>query len=242
VACVHWPEVRLPCPVAHTGAPLGGAVARGSALTPGEARAALGLPPDARTVLVMGGSQGARALNEWLREGVQAALPAGPPLAFVHLAGSEAAVPGLQDAYRCAGAPHRVLPFLDEVGLAYRAADLAIVRGGAATLAELLACGLPGLVVPLPSSAGDHQRANARAFAALGAGQHLEEAALSLDALGAALRLVRERAALSAMRRSALAAGRPEAARTVVRVMEQLARERTGGVRPAAGSARSRAA
>ena len=242
VACVHWPELALPCPVARTGAPLGQAVARGLALTSGEARHALGLPPGAPTLLVMGGSQGARALNEWLQVGLPAALPAGPPPSFIHLTGSEAAVAPLQEAYRAAGAAHRVLPFLNEVGLAYRAADLAIVRGGAATLAELAACGLPGLVVPLPSSAGDHQRANARAFAAQGAGRVLEEAALSGEALGAALRLLRAREELAGMRASALAAGRPRAARTVLRVMEQLAGARTDGVGAAPGSNRTRAA
>lgn len=233
LACVHWPEVSLPCPTARTGAPLGRAVARGLALTPDEARAALSLPAGAPTVLVMGGSQGARPLNEWLVRDLQAALPAGEPPAFVHLAGSEAAVPALQDAYRRAGAPHRVLPFLDEVGLAYRAADLAIVRGGAATLAELSACGLPGVVVPLPSSAGDHQRWNARGFAAQGAGRHVEEAALDAAALGQALGLLRDREALAGMRRSALAAGRPGAAGTVVRLLEHLARERASSARRA---------
>lgn len=243
VACTHWPELTLPCPVARTGAPLGQAVARGLSLTPGEARYALGLPPGARTVLIMGGSQGARALNEWLRQSLPAALPAGPPPAFIHLTGSEAAVPALQDAYRAAGAPHRVLPFLDEMGLAYRAADLALVRGGAATLAELAACGLPGLIVPLPSSAGDHQRVNARAHAALGAGRVLEEAALDAGALAGALALLRAPDELAGMRRAALGAGRPSAALTVVRVMEQLARSRAEVAGDASGgSFRTRAA
>jgi UDP-N-acetylglucosamine--N-acetylmuramyl-(pentapeptide) pyrophosphoryl-undecaprenol N-acetylglucosamine transferase len=124
-----------------------------------EARARLGLDADARVVLVFGGSLGARVLNE-------AALDAwaehGP--AIVHLCG-EREYPELQ---RRVSRPEYVLrPFIDEIGVAYGAADVALARAGGSVW-ELAAAGLPAVLVPGAFATGQHQDKNARWFADAG--------------------------------------------------------------------------
>ena len=164
----------------------------------------------------MGGSQGARARASGV--------------AFVHLAGSEEAASTLRAAYAGAGVTHTVLPFLRDVGLAYRAADLAVVRGGGATLAELLATGLPSRVVPLRGVADDHQQANALAFARTGAGEVLDEATLGAAALTRVLDALDDEVALERARERALRAGRPDAASVVARRLLRVANFTVDGV------------
>ena len=137
-----------------------------------EARRALGLPEARVLTLVLGGSQGSAALNE-LVPSVAATLPE-PPL-VLHQTGErwrdevEAALPrdGRFEAYRTVG-------YLDAT-LAWSAADLAITRAGISTLSEAAHHGVPVVAVPLPSSADDHQRHNARAVAEAGAGAYVEQ-------------------------------------------------------------------
>jgi len=135
-----------------------------------ECRRELGLEPSIATVLVFGGSQGARGLN---RE-APAALK-GEQAQVLHLAGPKEA-----DAVRAAygSAKAKVLPYLEKMELAYGAADLVICRAGASTIAELSAQRKPALLVPLPTAAGNHQEINARAVAARGAAEVALEAEL----------------------------------------------------------------
>ena len=134
-------------------------------------RRALGIPEDAVVTLVMGGSQGSLALNE--------AVPA----AFRTLSESErgfvlhAAGRRWADTVTVATADlptYHVHAFLD-APRAWAAADLAITRGGISTLSEAAFHGVPLVIVPLPTSADDHQRANARAVADAGAGWSVEQ-------------------------------------------------------------------
>jgi UDP-N-acetylglucosamine--N-acetylmuramyl-(pentapeptide) pyrophosphoryl-undecaprenol N-acetylglucosamine transferase len=119
------------------------------------------------TVLVTGGSQGAHALNTVCATTFTtlARTDAIPGLRIIHQTGA-----GDEDAIRTvyaeAGADALVFAFLREMGRAYAAADLAICRAGAATCAELCLSGVPALLVPLPTAARDHQRANAARLAA----------------------------------------------------------------------------
>lgn len=225
----HWDATRLACEVVPAGTPLNEAALAPSDLTRDAARARLDLPASARrVVLVMGGSQGARALNAWLAAALAsadvAARARASGVAFVHLAGSEDAAAPLRDAFARAGVTATVLPFLRDVGLAYRAADLAVVRGGGATLAELLATGLPGRVVPLRGVADDHQQANALAFARTGAGDVLDEATLGSAALASVLDALDDEVGLERAREAALRAGRPDAASVVARRLLQVAK------------------
>ena len=118
------------------------------------------LKEDLFTVLVMGGSQGARRLNEIATEAVCSLHARGVPVQVVHLSGRNDAATVTRQ-YEDAGVPSLVFGFLDEMEKAYAAASIAISRSGAASCTELAACGVPSLLVPLPSARRDHQRLNA---------------------------------------------------------------------------------
>lgn len=172
-----------------------------------EARRRWDLPADATVVLAMGGSQGARALNEamagWCREG----LPSGVALLWST---------GRAEADRYAGYESplvRVRPYIAPIADAYAAADLAIARAGAMSIAELCAWGLPSILVPLPTAAQDHQAHNARAVAADGAAIHLPQAEATTAAIDTTVRgLLGRPEALAAMAAAAHRRARPTAA------------------------------
>lgn len=147
------------------------------------ARAEFGLAPDLPTVLVTGGSQGARRINTAVEgaadafraAGVQvlhAVGPANMPEPDADAAGSGAVPTGSGDSV-----PYRVVPYIDRMELAYAAADLAICRAGAMTCAELAAVGLPAVFVPLPHGNGE-QRRNALPLVRAGAGLMVADADL----------------------------------------------------------------
>lgn len=118
--------------------------------------AELGLNPALRTVLVMGGSQGAKGLNE----AVVSLVKAQPDVQFIHLTGEKWFEP-LKARY--AGLSNvRALPYAHEVYKLMKSADLMLCRSGASTLAELVACRLPAVLVPFPHAAEDHQFYNAK--------------------------------------------------------------------------------
>ncbi len=221
-AYVHFAETQLACPRIRSGTPLGARAVPPVELTASEARRRLGLPTDRPTVLIMGGSQGARSINHWVQRSLVAGRP--PAVSFIHLAGNPEAADELEKAYADAGCCAHVTPFLAEIGVAYRAADLAIVRAGAATLAELLAARLPAWVVPLPRSAGDHQRRNAAAFATTGAGTWIEQDDLTPEAFSRAVAEATDPLLLAARSRAAGVAARPDAARQAAQQLERLAR------------------
>lgn len=179
------------------------------------AKQAWGFAPDVFVVLAFGGSQGARALNEALAAWVRGGLPAG--VALVWATGTTqfepyAALDGAADGRV------RVLPYLAPMARAYEAADLAITRAGAMTIAELCAWGLPSVLVPLPTAAADHQTRNARTLADAGAAVHLPQSELSAPRLGDIATEMREnRVQAMAMQAAALARGRPDAAARIAR-------------------------
>ncbi|HYR58847.1 MAG TPA: undecaprenyldiphospho-muramoylpentapeptide beta-N-acetylglucosaminyltransferase [Chthoniobacteraceae bacterium] len=130
------------------------------------------LAPGPPTLLVMGGSQGARGINQALI----AALPklAGRPLQIIHLSGS-ADEAQLRDSYAKAGIPAFVAAFHHRMEEAYSAADFAIARSGAASLTELSHFALPAILIPYPHAAEDHQTLNAKIFERAGAAALLNE-------------------------------------------------------------------
>jgi UDP-N-acetylglucosamine--N-acetylmuramyl-(pentapeptide) pyrophosphoryl-undecaprenol N-acetylglucosamine transferase len=153
------------------------------------ARRAFGLQPESTVVLVVGGSQGARAVNERLidalrlvKEGRLAERPAGVEILWAtgpsHIESIAGRI-GTLDA----GSWVHALGYIEDMPRALRAADLAISRAGAMATAELLAWGIPMLLVPLPTAAANHQLHNARALEAAGAAVCLEEAQLSPERL-----------------------------------------------------------
>lgn len=164
-----------------TGTPLRGG------MTPAdraEARAFFGLEPDRRTVLVMGGSQGARGVNRAVLEAVEKLKDEADAPQILHITGPTE-YESVKAGYEAApGVKASVAPFCDRMDLAYSAADLAISRSGASSLTELSAFGLPVILVPYPYAAEDHQRRNAEVFTARGAAVVCEEAELSGGRLG----------------------------------------------------------
>jgi UDP-N-acetylglucosamine--N-acetylmuramyl-(pentapeptide) pyrophosphoryl-undecaprenol N-acetylglucosamine transferase len=186
-----------------------------------EAAAAFGLDPGRRTVLVFGGSLGARRVNDAI---VGAAARFAEPAAVqvLHAAGAgDAARSAAAWADAPTGGPAvRCLPFLDRMDLAYALADVVVCRSGASTVAELTVCGLPSVLVPYPHAAADEQTANARSLTAAGAAILVPDAELDADRL---LRVVEPLLAdadlRDAMGAAALALGRPDAAAAVARVV-----------------------
>jgi len=143
-----------------------------------EARAVLGLDPVRRTIMVTGGSQGALHLDRV----VAATLPvfAGrTDLQLLVLTGPGREADVADAAGRAGAARVVVLPFLDRMELAYAAADLVVSRAGATTLAELAVCGLPSVLVPYPYATENHQDANARELARIGAAVVVADAELT---------------------------------------------------------------
>lgn len=148
--------------------------------TPAAARTSLGLDPDRPTLLVTGASQGARSIDRFMVDLLEtrAAILAGWQV--VHLAGGE--VDRLEAAYASAGVPATVRPFLESMGLAWSAADLAISRGGASSIAEIAASRTPAIVLPYPWHADRHQARNAAALESRGAVAVLDDPVLGDDA------------------------------------------------------------
>lgn len=173
-------------------------------------------------VLVIGGSQGAHAINVAMAAAAAAIAASPRPIHVTHQSGARD-VEIVREGYRAAGLAARVEPFIGEMEREMAAAHLIVCRAGATTLAEVAAAGRPAVLVPFPHATHDHQRRNAAAAAAAGAAEVIDPRALSGRTLGA--RIV----ALAAddARRAALAAAsrrlaRPEAAQVVVDRIERL--------------------
>ena len=173
------------------------------------------------TVLVLGGSQGAHALNAALAAAARelASMPGG--VRVVHQTG-ERDLGRVREAYRQAGVDARVEAFFEALHEQMRAADVAVCRAGATTLAEVAAAGLPALVVPLPAAANDHQRRNAAVLAAAGAAEVIEEADLERRLAPRLTALACDRGRRAAMSAAAGRMAKPAAADKVLQRAEQL--------------------
>jgi UDP-N-acetylglucosamine--N-acetylmuramyl-(pentapeptide) pyrophosphoryl-undecaprenol N-acetylglucosamine transferase len=190
------------------------------------ARERLGIPPDARLVVIFGGSQAVRRLND----AVAGALPRLVRRCHViHVAGDDglaAAMAARESLPEAMQGHYRPEAFLGEELLdALAAADLVIGRAGSSTLAEAAAFGLPMIVVPYPH-AGAHQRANAAASAAAGAAELVADEAFDADALLAATSLLDDPSRHVAMSGAARSMGRPGAADAVAAILLALAERR----------------
>ena len=172
------------------------------------ARAALGLPADGPVVLVVGGSQGSRAINEAVAGVLDAGLAPGVSLLWGTGRTTHARFAGFAKPPAV-----QISPFWDPIAPAYAAADLVVGRAGAMSLAEITAWGRPSVLIPLPTAAADHQTPNARALEKAGAATCLPESGLTPATLAAAVMAI-----LSAPERYAEMAvaarerGRPDAA------------------------------
>jgi len=197
--------------------------------------AALGLDPGRRTLAVVGGSLGSRPVNRLVVEAL-AELAAEPwfvsQVQVLHLTGRGANALSLSpEQVQATGIAYRAEPYREDIHNVLAAADLAVGRAGAGFLAETAVRALPLVIVPIPNSAGDHQRANARRWAQAGAAVMLEEGETTGQELAAVLRRLLHTAPeeLAVMSQAARGLARPDAADRVVDLIAGLAAGRPLG-------------
>ncbi len=183
-----------------------------------EGRAAFGLDPDRPTLLVTGGSQGARRINEAV-SGARPALRAAG-VQVLHVVGP-ANLPAQQegDPPSTDSVPYVVVPYVDRMDLAYAAADLAVCRAGAGTVTETAATGLPAVFVPLPIGNGEQAR-NAEPVVAAGGGLLVADAAFTAEWVAATVPgLARDAGRLAAMSSAATGLVRRDADERLARIV-----------------------
>lgn len=220
VACGTWPT-QLPQGIdgRHVGNPVRGAVLDRAASpydAPGEGPLRL---------LVIGGSQGARVLSQV----VPAAIAALPEDLRARLHVSHQARP--EDAeqvvatYAAAGIAAEVQPFFTDVPDRIAAAHLVVSRSGASSLADITVIGRPSILIPFAAATGDHQTANAQALAEAGAAHVHPESVLDADSLARDIRaILTDPAQATAMAQAALTLARPDAARRLYDLVEEITR------------------
>ncbi|MGD9573642.1 MAG: undecaprenyldiphospho-muramoylpentapeptide beta-N-acetylglucosaminyltransferase [Thermoleophilia bacterium] len=179
-----------------------------------DSRARFGLPADGPVLLVFGGSQGARTLNSAVAAALPGLLDAGVAVLHAHGPAGTAAPP----------APGYVpLPYIDDMHLAYAAADAVLCRAGAMTVAEVSAVGLPAVYVPLPHGNGE-QALNARPVVDAGGGVLVDDAELTGErALAELAPLLADPGRLAAMGAAARASGHADADERLARVVLDVA-------------------
>jgi UDP-N-acetylglucosamine--N-acetylmuramyl-(pentapeptide) pyrophosphoryl-undecaprenol N-acetylglucosamine transferase len=226
---VSFPAVVEAFPAAYrdkvwvSGYPVRAGLLRVREMERGAACAALGLDAELKTLLVLGGSRGARAIN-------QALVAALPELLehcqIVHISGQldvewvRQASAELPERLRARHHPYAYMH--EELAAAMAAADLVVARAGAATLAEFPAVGLPSVLVPYPYS-GQHQAANADFVARHGAGVRVDNDDLETELRPTVLGLLDDERALERMAQGAQALARPDAASRLAKELRWLA-------------------
>lgn len=170
-------------------------------------------------LLIIGGSLGAKALNDVVPEALASMSPHERPQ-VVHQSGKNH-LSALQERYAALGVKAACWAFINDMPAAYGAADLVLCRSGALTIAELAAAGVPAILVPFPHAVDDHQTANARFLTNAGAAFLLPQTELTVTRLQEMRTLTR--AQLIEMAEKARALARPDAAADVAAICEQLA-------------------
>ncbi|MCB1050145.1 MAG: undecaprenyldiphospho-muramoylpentapeptide beta-N-acetylglucosaminyltransferase [Acidobacteria bacterium] len=174
LACLGFPEaaMQLRCPALVTGNPI--------------RRQFYELPnwsTERRQILILGGSQGARSLNQHL-PALLAQVKEIEKYTIVHQAGAQH-VSSVEQAYQTVSLSAQVVPFIQDMGAAFAKSLLILGRAGASTVSEICAARIPAVLIPFPQATHDHQTANARSLAHFGAAQLVKER--ELDGLVACL-------------------------------------------------------
>lgn len=172
---IRLPGIR-PAATRHVGLPVRREFAR---QPPAEARAALGLEPHQKVLVILGGSQGSGALNDWVRAHVASLAAEGIQVYCVTGLGKGRDGGAMFTSKTGASVRAEFVAFSDRIGALLSAADLVVSRAGAGTLAELIRCETPAILVPYPQAADDHQRANAAFFERQGGGIVVEQTGLA---------------------------------------------------------------
>ena len=176
-------------------------------------------------VLVVGGSQGAHAVNELVFDAMKLLAAVGQSPRLVHQTG-EKDREDFARRYAEAGITAEVRAFIDDMGAAYRGAAVVVARAGASTLAELTMIGKPAILIPFPFAADDHQTVNAKELADAGAAYLLPQGSTSPTELAEAIRgLLEDRDTRRAMSAASRSLGRPQAHVEIADAIEALALE-----------------
>ena len=181
------------------------------------------LEPGRKTLLVMGGSQGARGVNEAVTSSLDVLAAQGWQV--LHITGP-ADYQAMHDAYQKTDmvAHAHVAAFCHRMELAYQIADVAIARSGASTLAELAYFGVPSILVPYPFAADDHQTKNAEIFAQTGAGLLIKQSDLNAAVMASVLSdIVALESKYATMKAAARKLSHDDAAERIADIIEELA-------------------
>ncbi|MGD0825120.1 MAG: undecaprenyldiphospho-muramoylpentapeptide beta-N-acetylglucosaminyltransferase [Terriglobales bacterium] len=175
------------------------------------------------TLLVFGGSQGARAINQAMVESLPGLREKIPGIHIIHQTGQRDYDHALA-AYQRVGIAGEVHKFIDDMPATFARADLLVCRSGASTVGEITAAGKPAIFVPFPAAADDHQNVNARALERAGAAVVVEEnklaAAYLVDTIAALIGDIRR---LQGMSEAARSLAHPKAVEEIAEMVEQLA-------------------
>lgn len=194
-----------------------------------------GLDHGRKTLLVFGGSQGARRIND-SAVGVVRLWTDRRDRQLLHITGSRSERASAERLTPEALVYRRVT-FVERMLEAYAAADVAVCRGGASTVAEITVAGVPAVIVPYPYHRDRQQELQARVLEHAGAAVVIADSDATPERVASECdRLLSDDKRLEAMRRAALSLGRPEAARVLARVVEEVARLRHGSAEGGVGS------
>ncbi len=178
-----------------------------------------------RTVLVFGGSLGARSINQAVRKNLEELVRSG--IRLIWQTGRDEYQAIRDECARMATAPIWVKPFIDRMDYAYAVSDLVVCRAGATTIAELTRIGKPAILVPYPHAAANHQVHNALELAEAGAARLLYDHEVS-DGLSAVLTaLINDEGQLRRMSESSRKFGKPDAGRVIAEHILKLAEKKT---------------
>jgi UDP-N-acetylglucosamine--N-acetylmuramyl-(pentapeptide) pyrophosphoryl-undecaprenol N-acetylglucosamine transferase len=177
-------------------------------------------------ILIFGGSRGARSINQAMAGNLALLVPFADKITILHQSGLGAAEE-MRQAYEEAGIQAEVKEFINEMGPAYKWADLVVCRSGASSLAEITALGKPAILIPYPYAIGDHQARNASVLENKGAVMIVPDDKLANGALVSEIRnLLEDPDQLITMGRNSLQLGRPDAARMIALDLLKMGRSR----------------
>ena len=185
----------------------------------------LGLDPEKKTILVSGGSRGASSINTAMLE-AELALSGRQEVQVLHATGDVNYKKYMQEITKRGGVGENIIikPYLHNMPVALAAADLAVFRAGAIGLAELMAKGVPSVLVPYPYATANHQEFNARELEKAGAAKVILNKDLDERTLGSALtELLTEEGRLSAMADASRSLGKPHAADDIAQLVLDIA-------------------
>lgn len=180
------------------------------------------LDKDKFTVLIFGGSSGARSINRAMVSALNHMPDLKDKIQFLHQTG-DMDYEDVRESYRKAGARGTVAPFIYQMAEAYAMADIVVSRAGATTVAELIALGKPAILVPYPHAVGRHQEFNALKLKELGAAFMIPDNELRGETLAGYIRELYENdSARMDMRRASSVLGKPDADKKIVDIAMSL--------------------